>query len=206
MIYVTHDQVEAMTLGQRLVLMNHGVVQQVDTPLEVYNNPANRFVATFIGSPPMNLIEGVIQGGRFTADGVDASWSVPGVEADGPATLGVRPEDLMPAEGSAPVFTTGRLGTVERLGHEDARALPARLKRPELALHRPTVRRSEHAARRGRAADDPRRRVAAVRRRRSGQAAWLSLAGALVPSDSEQRKKRPPAATRERARRAALTA
>ena len=79
MIYVTHDQVEAMTLGQRLVLMNHGVVQQVDTPLEVYNNPANRFVATFIGSPPMNLIEGVVQGGQFTADGVDASWSVPGV-------------------------------------------------------------------------------------------------------------------------------
>ena len=58
MIYVTHDQVEAMTLGDRLVLMKDGVVQQQGTPLEVYEGPANRFVATFIGSPAMNLFEG----------------------------------------------------------------------------------------------------------------------------------------------------
>ncbi len=117
MIYVTHDQVEAMTLGQRLVLMNHGVVQQVDTPLEVYRKPANQFVATFIGSPGMNLLPGEIQAGRFQAPQLGASWQV-GSAPDGPAVLGVRPEDLMPAEGSTPVFTTGRLGTVEQLGHE----------------------------------------------------------------------------------------
>lgn len=123
MIYVTHDQVEAMTLGQRLVLMNHGEVQQVDTPLEVYRRPANRFVATFIGSPAMNLFEGRIEGGRFAAPTLGAAWPLDAIRlsdgaVDGPATLGVRPEDLTIAEGSAPVFTTGRLTTVERLGHE----------------------------------------------------------------------------------------
>ena len=117
MIYVTHDQVEAMTLGQRLVLMNHGVVQQVDTPLEVYRRPANRFVATFIGSPAMNLIDGKVEAGLFRADNQQAEWRLDGAP-DGPATLGVRPEDLYPAEGSTPVFTTGKLSTVEQLGHE----------------------------------------------------------------------------------------
>lgn len=117
MIYVTHDQVEAMTLGDRLVLMNHGVVQQVDTPLEVYRRPANQFVATFVGSPAMNLVNGRIENGQFQAPELNATWSV-GEAPDGPAVLGVRPEDLMPATGSAPVFTTGKLGTVEQLGHE----------------------------------------------------------------------------------------
>ena len=59
-IYVTHDQVEAMTLGQRIVLMNHGVVQQVDTPMKIYRQPANRFVGSFIGSPAMNFFAGNI--------------------------------------------------------------------------------------------------------------------------------------------------
>ncbi len=117
MIYVTHDQVEAMTLGDRLVLMNHGVVQQVDTPLDVYRRPANQFVATFVGSPAMNMVSGQIENGQFEAPELNASWNV-GPAPDGPAVLGVRPEDLMPATGSAPVFTTGKLGTVEQLGHE----------------------------------------------------------------------------------------
>ena len=117
MVYVTHDQVEAMTLGQRLVLMDHGVVQQVDTPLEVYRRPANRFVAAFIGSPAMNLIEGHIEGGWFRSPTVGVEWKVDSAP-EGPAVLGIRPEDLMPAQGSAPVFATGRLGVVERLGHE----------------------------------------------------------------------------------------
>ena len=122
MIYVTHDQVEAMTLGQRLVLMNHGEVQQVDTPLDVYRRPANRFVATFIGSPAMNLFEGRIEGGRFSSPELGAEWPLGELNlssaSEGPAVLGVRPEDLTIAEGSAPVFTKGRLVTVERLGHE----------------------------------------------------------------------------------------
>ena len=61
MIYVTHDQVEAMTMGDRIVVMNHGVVQQVDTPLRLYSQPANRFVAGFIGSPAMNFFSGSVQ-------------------------------------------------------------------------------------------------------------------------------------------------
>src|SRR5207237_10432606 len=56
MIYVTHDQIEAMTMGDRIVVMNNGVVQQTDTPLELYNRPENLFVAGFLGSPPMNLV------------------------------------------------------------------------------------------------------------------------------------------------------
>ena len=64
-IYVTHDQVEAMTLGDRIVLMDHGVIQQVDTPMKIYQRPANRFVASFVGSPSMNFIGGEVAGGVF---------------------------------------------------------------------------------------------------------------------------------------------
>ncbi len=64
-IYVTHDQVEAMTLGERIVLLDHGVIQQVDTPMEMYRRPANRFVASFIGSPAMNFIAGEVNNGVF---------------------------------------------------------------------------------------------------------------------------------------------
>ena len=62
MVYVTHDQVEAMTLGDRIVIMNQGVIQQIDTPLNIYNRPANRFVAGFIGSPAMNFFAGTVVG------------------------------------------------------------------------------------------------------------------------------------------------
>lgn len=116
MVYVTHDQVEAMTLGQRLVLMNEGVVQQVGPPLEVYQRPANRFVATFIGSPAMNLLDGEIADGRFTSG--EAAWAVDASLPSGPATLGVRPDDLRLANESEPALATGHLTTVERLGHE----------------------------------------------------------------------------------------
>ena len=69
MIYVTHDQVEAMTLGDRIVVMNRAQVQQVDTPAALYQRPRNTFVASFIGTPPMNLIEGRLSEGRFEAEG-----------------------------------------------------------------------------------------------------------------------------------------
>jgi len=117
MVYVTHDQVEAMTLGDRLVLMNEGVVQQQGPPLQVYNRPANRFVATFIGSPAMNLFEGEIQAGAFRAAGIEAPVPVNGAP-DGPATLGVRPEHLVPTAGDAPPFLRAPVRTVEPLGHE----------------------------------------------------------------------------------------
>ena len=64
-IYVTHDQIEAMTLADRVVVMNKGVIQQVGTPKEVYNNPINTFVASFVGTPAMNLIEGVLDAQTF---------------------------------------------------------------------------------------------------------------------------------------------
>jgi multiple sugar transport system ATP-binding protein len=89
-VYVTHDQIEAMTLADRIVIMSKGAIQQVGTPDEIYSDPANTFVAGFIGSPPMNLIEGTARDGRFTAAGI----SVPcPAFVHGKVTLGVRPED-----------------------------------------------------------------------------------------------------------------
>ena len=90
-IYVTHDQVEAMTLADRIVILNDAKIQQMGTPAEIYARPANSFVASFIGSPPMNLIEGVFSGGHFSHDG--GVLDLPG-QPDGPATLGIRPEDI----------------------------------------------------------------------------------------------------------------
>jgi ABC-type sugar transport system ATPase subunit len=75
MIYVTHDQIEAMTLGDRVVVMKDGEIRQIGTPLEVYDQPADRFVAQFIGSPPMNLIEGTLvqqhRGWKFSSGAVE---------------------------------------------------------------------------------------------------------------------------------------
>lgn len=116
MIYVTHDQVEAMTLGDRLVLMNEGAVQQTGPPLEVYRRPANRFVATFIGSPAMNLMEGEVSAGRFQSSG-GVGLAVEGV-ADGPVVLGVRPEDLLLAHDHESDFATATVTHIEPLGHE----------------------------------------------------------------------------------------
>ncbi|WP_420006114.1 ABC transporter ATP-binding protein [Arenibacterium sp. LLYu02] len=111
-IYVTHDQIEAMTLADRVVVMKKGVVQQVGSPTEIYDHPANTFVASFIGSPAMNLIEGTVRGGTFRADHVE----IAGLNAkDGPLTLGFRAEDaaLAPAGAgqiTAPIYTLELLG------------------------------------------------------------------------------------------------
>ncbi|MEQ8922510.1 MAG: ABC transporter ATP-binding protein, partial [Roseovarius sp.] len=72
-VYVTHDQIEAMTLADRIVIMEKGAIQQIGTPDQIYNDPANTFVANFIGSPPMNLIEGRLENGTFTAPGVQVT-------------------------------------------------------------------------------------------------------------------------------------
>ncbi|MEO1798802.1 MAG: ATP-binding cassette domain-containing protein, partial [Pseudomonadota bacterium] len=89
-VYVTHDQIEAMTLADRVVVMEKGIVQQVGSPTDIYDSPANTFVASFIGSPAMNLIEGEMKGGTFTAP----HTTVSGLTApDGPITLGYRAED-----------------------------------------------------------------------------------------------------------------
>ncbi len=111
-IYVTHDQIEAMTLADRVVVMEKGVIQQVGTPTEIYDNPANTFVASFIGNPAMNLVNGEMKAGTFTAQNI----SVAGLSApDGPITLGFRAEDANVAVAgqgalSAPVYSMELLG------------------------------------------------------------------------------------------------
>ena len=99
MIYVTHDQIEAMTLADRIAIMKDGQVMQLDSPANIYNKPRNRYVAGFIGSPAMNFIEGELTGGVFKADNFEASlagyeWSA-GAQSDGPVTLGLRPEHIL---------------------------------------------------------------------------------------------------------------
>lgn len=124
MVYVTHDQVEAMTLGDRLVLMKDGVVQQVAAPLEVYRRPANQFVATFIGSPAMNLFDGELLQGvfhlRVKTEGPGPGGAQLSVETpiNGPAVLGVRPEDLVPTADGMPKLADATVETIEQLGHE----------------------------------------------------------------------------------------
>jgi multiple sugar transport system ATP-binding protein len=110
-IYVTHDQIEAMTLADRVVVMSKGEVQQVGTPLEIYDRPANTFVAAFIGNPAMNLMQGEIRSGVFEA----RNARIPGFAgvADGPVTLGFRAEDAVVAsegEIAAPIYSMELLG------------------------------------------------------------------------------------------------
>jgi|AntAceMinimDraft_1070359.scaffolds.fasta_scaffold02810_6 multiple sugar transport system ATP-binding protein len=120
-IYVTHDQIEAMTLADRVVVMNEGSIQQVGTPAEIYDRPTNMFVASFIGNPAMNLIEGTVSDGRFEA----ASIVVDGLQKDfsGRVTLGFRAEDaaVSPDGGVA----SGPLYSLELLG--DATQVALRL-------------------------------------------------------------------------------
>jgi len=115
-LYVTHDQVEAMTLAHRMVVMNAGRAEQVGTPMEVYENPATVFVAGFIGSPAMNFMSGVTAGdGRVT---LDASGTVPiamSLAAGRKVTIGVRPEHLTPSAPSA-ASVVGAIEMVEALG------------------------------------------------------------------------------------------
>jgi multiple sugar transport system ATP-binding protein len=97
MVYVTHDQAEAMTLATRIVVMQGGRIQQIGTPAEVYERPANRFVAGFLGSPSMNFVEGHVKQGRFSAGLLALDCTAP----CGAVTLAVRPEDIHLAENGA---------------------------------------------------------------------------------------------------------
>ncbi|MEP3055391.1 sn-glycerol-3-phosphate ABC transporter ATP-binding protein UgpC [Ascidiaceihabitans sp.] len=99
-VYVTHDQIEAMTLADRVVVMSKGIVQQVGTPTDIYDMPANTFVASFIGSPAMNLVDGTLSGGTFTAKDIEISGLA---GPDGPVTLGFRAEDASVSDGPAQV-------------------------------------------------------------------------------------------------------
>jgi multiple sugar transport system ATP-binding protein len=101
-IYVTHDQAEAMTMSDRIAVINSGVLQQIDPPLVCYNEPANQFVAGFIGSPSMNFIKGEVVTDGFDSDignvGIEFDPTEVGVETGARVTAGVRPEDVYPAE------------------------------------------------------------------------------------------------------------
>ncbi len=114
MIYVTHDQVEAMTLADKIVVLNGGGVQQTGRPLDLYNSPANVFVAGFIGSPRMNLIPVTVSGRTLDA-GALGRFGLPADLGSGAMTLGLRPENLvLHAPGGAPATVT----LVEHLGNE----------------------------------------------------------------------------------------
>jgi ABC-type sugar transport system ATPase subunit len=115
-VYVTHDQVEAMTLGDRLVILDRGEIQQIGRPIDVYRGPSNRFVANFIGSPAMNFFAGAIADGAFVAPGLRVSLP-PDRCAPGAVTLGIRPQHISLAR-DAPDHPTvrGRLALAERLG------------------------------------------------------------------------------------------
>jgi multiple sugar transport system ATP-binding protein len=132
-VYVTHDQVEAMTMGDRIVVMNAGHIMQIGAPLELYDRPANRFVAGFIGSPAMNFVECVVreEQGTLLAGTPDGHVDVPlpvrsGVVRDAlrsqRLTLGIRPEDIYLAGGVAPPGGGVEVGAVveavEPMGNE----------------------------------------------------------------------------------------
>ena len=121
MIVVTHDQVEAMTMGDRIAVMNEGRLEQIGTPDEIYNRPATLFVAGFVGSPPMNLIAGEIvdQEARTSFVARDFAFA-PGtsVGAIGPATLGVRPQHLHVQADAAEAAIPVTVFAVEHLGRE----------------------------------------------------------------------------------------
>jgi ABC-type sugar transport system ATPase subunit len=119
-VYVTHDQVEAMTMATRIVVMDVGVIQQIGSPREVYSRPANTFVASFVGSPQMNLLRGEIAPGAG-APTFRGAVEVPlhGHEAPvGPATLGIRPEDLIVGDPTTSPAATGVVELIEPVGSD----------------------------------------------------------------------------------------
>ena len=112
-IYVTHDQAEAMTLATRVAVMKRGRLQQFDTPLNIYNHPANRFVAEFVGSPSMNFVDGKIENGVFVSESIQIPSPRPNTDQ---ITIGIRPEhirvDTEPQNGALPatVYVTELMG------------------------------------------------------------------------------------------------
>ena len=115
MVYVTHDQVEAMTLADRIVVFNDGRIEQVGTPMDLYETPANRFVAGFIGAPAMNFLPVQVTGDRVESPGVRPIPLSPGKESA--IELGIRPEHLSAVPGSD-ADLIGELELIERLGAE----------------------------------------------------------------------------------------
>ena len=127
-VYVTHDQIEAMTMADRIVVMRDGRISQIGAPLDLYDRPANTFVAGFIGSPAMNLIEGVAANGRFEAPGLSLPLP-PGAAEGRKITYGIRPEHLHLSAEGAPVQvvvvepTGAEIHLVLRAGNQELTAV-----------------------------------------------------------------------------------
>jgi multiple sugar transport system ATP-binding protein len=115
-IYVTHDQVEAMTMGDRIAIMNAGILQQVGTPGEIYDHPANLFVAGFIGSPTMNFVPATVTNGSAKASGFEVKLPKP--VASGKGTLGFRPETVTDRITDPASTLDMKVDVVERLGSD----------------------------------------------------------------------------------------
>jgi multiple sugar transport system ATP-binding protein len=124
MIYVTHDQVEAMTLADRISIMKNGLIEQLDTPEVIYAKPCNKYVAEFIGSPAMNLFEGQLNGTAFSGDGfnldVDGYEFATQTRGEAAAWLGIRPEHILTGDAAKnAAFTgTGEIDIVEPMGSD----------------------------------------------------------------------------------------
>jgi len=116
-IYVTHDQVEAMTLADRIAVLEQGRLQQHASPLTAYHHPANAFVASFLGTPPMNLIDGVAKNGRFAAGDLEFALPAHVAGASGPCVFGIRPEEIGIVESGDDAIAARVVG-IERLGGE----------------------------------------------------------------------------------------
>lgn len=144
-IYVTHDQVEAMTMGDRMCIMNKGEVAQIGAPLELYGKPANTFVARFLGNPPMNLVDGRLSlGGAFPTLSLGEAalplrdWAPASLAAlqDAKVIVGVRPEDLYETPGEVrvgpPILLDVQVAAIEPLGSETILTLAFGVQRQQL--------------------------------------------------------------------------
>ena len=121
-IYVTHDQIEAMTLGTRICVMSNGYIQQVGKPLDVYDRPNNIFVSKFIGTPPMNIFSGSVENNIFRENKIN--FNIKNIikdELKGPASLGIRPENIsfcLTREEISNAHFSAKINIIERLGDE----------------------------------------------------------------------------------------
>lgn len=143
MIYVTHDQVEAMTMADRIVVLRAGRVEQIGPPLELYNRPANRFVAGFIGSPRMNFLSGqVAPDGSVDVPGLGPIVVAAGLAPGAEVTLGIRPEHIQP-DAHGPNRISGEVAAIEQLGGIST----IRLAQPDLTAQMPGQTRLRHGER-----------------------------------------------------------